>query len=170
MRILLFTIFLIVLFLLDAWITSYLVENFDGQELNPYLDTSSFTSILFSPAHFLVLGVAIICLIYAEKNRSRLKLFMSTQSIRLWPFFFPSFFAITKTLAIINNLFPLFERSTPIHWLRQPFSRFSDDPSTQLIGVLTVAAILLLPLLILIANALYGERAAIETRARHDKD
>lgn len=158
MRALLVAMLLLFLFTIDAWVTSYLVDNIDGQELNPYLDTSSFTTIFLSPVHFLGFGTAIICLIYAERNRSNLETYFATYSIKLWPFFFPFYLIIMKSLAIINNLFPLFEKTTPIYWLRIPFHAFSDDPFTQVTWIYAIAAILLAPLLILITKQLYQER------------
>ncbi len=170
MRALLVTLLLLVLFILDAWITSYLVVNFDGQELNPYLNTTSFMKILLAPTHFLSFGIAVICLAYAEKNRSKMKIYFTTYSIKLWPFFFPFYLIIMKFLAVVNNLFPLFEKTTPIYWLRIPFRAFSDDPFTQLTWVYAVAAVLLAPLLIYIAKVLYQERTTEESSISDDQE
>lgn len=156
MRIAAISFVLLLLFLLDAWTTAFLVENFDGQELNPYLNTTSFLTILFSPAHFIVAGVIFACLIYAEINEPKFHHYFKQASIKLWPFFFPSYFMITKALAIVNNTFPIIGLSTPIHWLKIPFGFFTDDEWNQTLMFHFVLIFILAPLFIPIAKKLYG--------------
>lgn len=158
MRIAVISFVLLLLFLLDAWITEFLVENFDGKELNPYLDTTSFLTILFSPAHFIVAGVVFVCLIYAEINEPNFHNYFKRASIKLWPFFFPFYFMITKSLVIVNNAFPIIGLSTPIHWLISPFEFFTEDEWNQTLMFHFVLIFILAPVFIPIAKKLYGEK------------
>ncbi|OGT73696.1 MAG: hypothetical protein A3H44_09230 [Gammaproteobacteria bacterium RIFCSPLOWO2_02_FULL_57_10] len=148
----------VILFILDAWTTSFLATNFEGQELNPFIDTTDFSSILLSPVNFVVFLIVLLCLFYSEKNKNHLKKLLKLQSIRLIAFFFPTYFMFVKVFAITNNIFPIFGYSTPIHYLRIPFRSITDDTFMQLILVNTVSAVILTPVIIAIAKVLYGEK------------
>lgn len=167
MTILVTVIVLILLFILDAWTTAVLAKSVNGEELNPFVDTTDFSSILLSPMNFVVFSVVLFCLLYAEKNRSNVKEFFEKQSIRLTAYFFPIYFLFTKSFAIINNIFPFFGYSTPIHYLRMPFRSITENPFMQLILVNTISAIVLMPAIIFIAKFLYGERNKNERNTNH---
>lgn len=151
-------IIFIILFILDAWTTFLAETNFEGQELNPFIDTTDFSSILFSPINFVIFIIVLLCLFYSEKNKFHLKELFKIQSIRLTAFFFPTYFMFVKVFAIVNNIFPFFGYSTPIHYLRIPFASVTDSPFIQLILVNTVSAIILMPAIIAIVKILYGEK------------
>ncbi|MDP2141836.1 MAG: hypothetical protein Q8L20_13585 [Gammaproteobacteria bacterium] len=159
---------LIILFVLDAWTTAYLAANFEGKELNPFIDTTNFASILFSPINFLVIAFVFFCLLYTEKKKSELKIFIESQSLKLTLFIFPIYFVFVKLLAVINNLFPIAGYSTPIHYFRIPFSGITGNPFLQLVLVNTVIGVLLAPFLIFSAKLLYGEKA--KKNEEHDNN
>ncbi len=156
MRITLFTLVLLVLFLLDAWSTAYLVQNFQGGELNPFIDTTSFRTILFSPAHFLVLAIMFSCLVYSEIKEANIHDYLQTASLKLAPFLLPIYFTITKSFAVLNNAMPLIGFHTPISYMRMPFGALSKDPFIQVILLMFVFALVFAPLIVYLAIKIYG--------------
>jgi len=166
------TIFLVVVSALsvsDAWITDYLVRNFpNGQEINPFTDTSSFTSILFFPAYFLVISAFIGCLLFAEKHNSNLQNYIDSRSFKLIPFIFPTYFCVSKSFAVINNLFPLFDRTTPIYWIRRPFTGWTDNLFIQTLMADTVIIMLLTPILVTMAKRIYQTKPPRTSMDQHN--
>jgi len=158
-RVSIFLAAIIILSVCDAAITNYLVKNFpDGQEINPFTNTSSFSSILLFPVYFLVISAFIGCLVFAERNNAKLQYYIDSRSFKLIPFLFPTYFCISKLFAVVNNFFPLFNRTTPIYWIRRPFERWTNDLFIQTLLADTLIVMLLTPFLIVIAKRIYRTR------------
>lgn len=155
-RISAFLIVILTLAILDASITSYLVRNFpDGEELNPFVDTSSALTLIFSPSHIIVMGLTFGCLIYAEKYSSKLQDYIRDQSLLIMPFIFPTYFSLSRFFSVINNLFPLFDITTPISWIRIPFTILTENAFMQTVYAEVLFLIITSPLLLYIAKRIY---------------
>src|SRR5690606_11912305 len=76
-RVSVFFVITLSLAIADAGITHYLLRNFgEGQELNPFVTTTNFFSILLSPIPVLLTGGYVWCLLYAERNQERFQDFI----------------------------------------------------------------------------------------------
>jgi len=140
----------------DAGITHYLLRNLgEGQELNPFVFTNNFFSILFSPIPVLLTGVYVWCLFYAERNHERFQDFINERSMKVGLFIFPIYFPLSKLAIIINNLHPLFGKSTPVVWLQAPFESWTDSPFMQLVFAETFILMLMFPILLYFAKRIY---------------
>lgn len=70
-------------------------------------------------------------------------------------FIFPIYFPLSKFAAIINNLHPLFGRTTPVAWLQVPFESWTDSPFMQLVFAKTFILMLMFPVLLYFAKWTY---------------
>lgn len=155
-RLSVFIIVTLSLAIADAGITHYLLRNFgEGQELNPFVVTNNFFSILFSPVPVLLTGVYVWCLFYAERNHERFQDFINERSMKVGLFIFPIYFPLSKFAIIINNLHPLFGKSTPVVWLQAPFESWTDSPFMQLVFAETFILMLMFPILLYFAKRIY---------------
>lgn len=147
------TIFLAVL---DAWLTDYLQRNIvGGEELNPLVYTNNFFTILFSPIPVLIMILYVLCLMYAERNHEKLQDLINERSMKVGLFVFTLYFPISRLLTVINNLFPVFERTTPVVWISAPFERWTDSPFMQLVFAETLIVMLTFPILLYWTKRIY---------------
>lgn len=152
------TIFLTVC---DAGITDYLLKNFEGgDELNPFVYTNNFFTILFSPIPVFIMVLYVVCVAYAERNHERLPDLINERSMKVGLFIFALFYPLNRLLTVINNLFPIFERTTPIVWISAPFDGLTDNPFMQLVFAETVIIMLTFPILLYWTKRIYQVKPA----------
>lgn len=164
-RVSIFFVITLSLAIADAGITHYLLRNFgEGQELNPFVTTTNFFSILLSPIPVLLTGGYVWCLLYAERNQERFQDFIDEKSIKVGLFIFPIYFPLSKFAAIINNLHPLFGKSTPVVWLQAPFESWTDSPFMQVVFAQTCILVLIFPILLYVAKRIYRVEPAEQDR------
>ncbi|MDT8428406.1 MAG: hypothetical protein RQ757_06540 [Pseudomonadales bacterium] len=149
------------LFILDPLSTRYLVVALpSGQELNPYVDTSSFLRLLFNYAHVIPYIVFLLCLYLAEKMAWQYNELIRQKSVRLMAFVFPLFFISTKALAVINNTFLVFGVNSPVLMLLRWMTFLSDDLWQNLSYLHLFMAIALGPVYFKLARMFYGRDSA----------
>lgn len=160
-RLLIFLSFTTGLSVLDAGITDYLLRNLEGgEELNPFVYSDNFFTILFSPIPVFIMVLYVLCLSYAERNHERLPDFINERSMKVGLFIFAIYFPLSKFLTIINNLFPVFGRTTPIIWISAPFQGWTDSPFMQVVFAETFIAMLLFPILLYWTKRIYQVKPA----------
>jgi len=155
-RISAFLLILLILSVLDGVLTVHLVESFpEGQELNPFVNTKSTSALFFSPSHMLVMSATLACLAFSEINCIKFLDFIKARSLFVFPFIFPTYYAISRALSVLNNVFPLLGISTPIHWIRMPFQKLTESEFMQTVYAEFFFLILIFPFLIYLAKKFY---------------
>ena len=129
--------------LIDAATTILFIRLEVGEEINPFVDTSSYASILFSPLQLVYAIVCIGAVIFAEKSHVD-----TAKTIRRnqWVFFlycFPYFYLISKTIAIVSNTALLLGLHAPVSFY---FQLFGDDAYIGMIVAYVIFAAIFFPL------------------------
>jgi len=118
---------------LDAEITVYLSANFpDGRELNPYVDPTSRSSMLFSPVALLIHIIFVALVIASERNFSKTRPLPDKRLTDVVLLAYFSLFIISvKVIAVTNNLMPIMGLTTPISYVLEFMRPFPGDDDTH---------------------------------------
>lgn len=130
-----YTFTLLGLFLLDSVTTLHLSNNIHGGEINPFLDTESFWSILLSPVRLTVLSLCCVCVWFFERHKKKMLdsigNFFEIKTIFIFPYVIWLFVAF----AVTNNFMLVYGYEGPISW----FVKFFED---KILGAIIFYAML----------------------------
>ena len=102
---------------LDAFTTFYLVSNDLAFETNLLVETTSLTTLIFSPAPALLTIFCIVSIALAERDESRTAVWIRKHSISSFLFSTPYFLLLAKIFAVINNTSIILGNNDFISWL-----------------------------------------------------
>lgn len=151
---------MLILQLLDSASTWYLLENVPGEEINPFIRTHSFASILFSPITLVTAGIVLACVVYAERTTRRMNELLNRGSILLGCFIFPLYYLLFKSLVVLSNFSAVLGGGTPVSLLMRPFAVLFDDKFLQLLAANFFLILLLALPLLRIAHKIYADKAS----------
>ena len=129
--------------LIDAATTILFISLEVGEEINPFVDTSSYVSILFSPLQLVYALVCIGAVSLAEKSHVDTAKTIRRNQLVLFLYCLPYFYLISKTIAIINNTVLLLGFHAPVSLY---FQLFGDDAYIGMIIAYVIFAAIFLPL------------------------
>ena len=145
---------------LDSGLTRYLVVNVLGEEANPFVDTSSLWTLLFSPMQFVYLVVCIGTVVLSERDRDRTTRLVKDSQFLLFLSSLPYFYLVSKTLAIVNNAGIAVGIGGVISWF---LNLFEGDDFLGLAILYTLLAMVTFPLCERFVRYRYaGARAKIQ--------
>lgn len=156
-RVLLITSVSALLYLWDAVSTFQLFResNPGFRELNIYVDTSSFNSILLSPAPLAVFLIFLVCLLYAEKNSAQIPTLLESFSLKLAPVFFVFFYLFLKLIVSVNNTLLFYDRIGIMQFFLPLSARFVDSIAIQVTLIYSSLYLLTLPMWAVLTRAVY---------------
>ena len=133
---------ILLLSIADSASTWYLIKFGLGEEINPFVDTSSFGSILVSPPSLILLPLYIGFVIFCEQNYARTFRLIKNWFL-LFLFCLPYYYLVTLTFATVNNILIGFRFRGPVNWLIEYFDMSALFASYT---AMTLIAFIVLPI------------------------
>ena len=154
---------LVIVSAIDIASTWYLLNNTNGNEINPFVNIDSLSGIILSPIPNLVDLTFLICVYLAERHRHRFEEFLAASVFKAAIFIFPLYYLFQLFLVAGSNTIAVFGHNTPLSQAIGLFSFVSDNMFIQLGMFLSVTLLLTLPLLVKLARYLYAEPVSSST-------
>jgi hypothetical protein len=133
---------ILLLMIADFSITWYLIKYNLGEEFDLLTNTSSFSSLLLSPAQLLYLPLCIGSVIFCEQNMLRAsRLIQNTFLLHL--FCLPYCYLVAKLFVVLNNILVAFRFDGPVFWL---IDFFDMGDRFGLTVALAIVAVMILPI------------------------
>ena len=126
----------------DSASTWYLIKFGLGEEINPFVDTSSFGSILVSPPSLILLPLYIGFVIFCEQSYARTSRLIKNRFL-LFLFCLPYYYLVTLTFVTVNNILIAFRFRGPVTWL---IEFFDMGDWFGLYAAMTLIAFIVLPI------------------------
>ena len=135
---------LVSLYILDSYSTYYLVVNDIAYETNPLVQTSSLTTIFFSPIPFAIFALCIASVITSETNPVKTAFWIRENWLLSFLISSPYFMLCAKAFAVSSNFSIVFGGDDFISWL----SIFvGDDIHIGTLALSIVTATILYPII-----------------------
>jgi len=133
---------ILLLSIADSASTWYLIKFGLGEEINPFMDTSSFGSLLVSPPRLILLPLYIGFVIFCEQSYARTSRLIKNWFL-LFLFCLPYYYLVVLTFLTVNNILIAFRFRGPITWL---IEYFDMGAPFGLYTAVTLIAFIVLPI------------------------
>lgn len=140
--VLLYITVILLLMISDSAITWYLINYDLGEEINPFLNTSSFSALLLSPPYLVYLPLCIGSVIFCEQNTPRASRLIQNTFL-LYLFCLPYYYLVAKFFVVLNNILAVFRFNGPVTWLIEIFDM---GDLFGLYAVMVIIAVMVLPI------------------------
>ncbi|MFT7688463.1 MAG: hypothetical protein ACI9FB_003827 [Candidatus Azotimanducaceae bacterium] len=129
--------------LLDAWSTVYVIEYLGAEEVNPYVDPSSMQSLLFSQLQGAYFVFCMGAVIGSEMNSRKTSIIIRDNKFILFVFCLPYFYLITKFLIVANNIVIALDFYSILSWY---LSFYGEYDFFGLVLLFALLAMIFLPI------------------------
>ncbi len=133
---------LVSLYILDSYSTYYLVVNNIAYETNPLVQTSSLTTIFFSPIPFAIFALCIASVITSETNPVKTALWIRENWLLSFLISSPYFMLCAKAFAVSSNVSIVLGYGDLFSWLS---IIVGDNYFLGLCLMYTISAVILMP-------------------------
>jgi hypothetical protein len=156
MRSLMLILAMILLSAADIATTWYLLSRNLAVELNPFANTESISTLIFSPVPRFLNFIFLMSVLLAEKYADRFDAIVEKSYLRALIFLFPLYSILVIVLAVASNSALILGLPSPLPVYIRSFDFLSDNPSVQISTAFSCLWLVSFPVLLKVARAMYA--------------